>query len=769
MKLKKKIVLLLPTLVLTTLTVACFNEVKDSNIKKSSDANSNYAVINELNNENFNLRQQIDDLLTNYKSNEELLPQLIEDQSSIKKEWSLLKDTIEKKTFIIQTNENKRQELFAQLPRLYPNEQENKLIAQLKIKINLEAENYTSEKAKINEIFKQIIKLNETLIADEQAQERTKQDYKRSNENLKENESRIAKLTSEQITIRSEVKKIIKKIESNYEKLVLLKAKSKLNITEVKDEIDKTIENPDHPAEPNPPVDPSPNPEPSNPDTENGDNNQPTPPPVFPNFPTYDAAAHSYPSYVSNFTKLNPNDIYSEIYDLTFSFKYSWNEPSANGNNVIGDISQGTAWLIDYHQYANSNRYKLFMATNMHVLDYFGNTLSEELLTKLNYKDPLNGSVHSFAIGKTQNRPSNFDAIPNNSYDRYKQVKGGSTVYKSSTSGAMSNPEIIFAGIDFMDKSIYDLAKVNEYKEKYKELINSDEASAKTKKINYLNTLDYIPYYTDFGIFAFDIDLDNTSDQTLREWITNAKNALDQYILRNKQRNLPNHKTSDLPFFTVDYMSKSSNLLANNSYYQVYNEFALYNAKDVYIGGYPRNTNRETYWMQNNPTERNDENLTTYFRSPNNKNAFSYATNDTEAKVVNNNVQVYTKVWNRPLLSFYGNNYNIKFSSLYFGASGSVVYNEFGQIIGIYNGVQASTAFGDLLKNATFAPLIQAGDFVVIGENTNQKMYAYNLIDATNKDLYPKQTKSYRENLRQIYKTGFTDGTKTTALFIKGF
>lgn len=48
-------------------------------------------------------------------------------------------------------------------------------------------------------------------------------------------------------------------------------------------------------------------------------------------------------------------------------------------------------------------------------------------------------------------------------------------------------------------------------------------------------------------------------------------------------------------------------------------------------------------------------------------------------------------------------------------------------------------------------------------------MYAYNLIDATNKDLYPKQTKSYRENLRQIYKTGFTDGTKTTALFSEGF
>ncbi|CRH25269.1 hypothetical protein JIY74_35330 [Vibrio harveyi] len=58
--------------------------------------------------------------------------------------------------------------------------------------------------------------------------------------------------------------------------------------------------------------------------------------------------------------------------------------------------------------------------------------------------------------------------------------------------------------------------------------------------------------------------------------------------------------------------------------------------------------------------------------------------------MLNQNLNPYTKVFHRVLGDYYGFTNNIKFSSLYFGASGSLVYNEFGQMIGIYSGVQVN-------------------------------------------------------------------------------
>nr|WP_307923898.1 hypothetical protein [Mycoplasmopsis bovis] len=57
--------------------------------------------------------------------------------------------------------------------------------------------------------------------------------------------------------------------------------------------------------------------------------------------------------------------MYKELYDRTFSLKYltklSNGEPLSNGS--------GTTWLLDYHKYTNQkDKYKLFFATNLHVL-----------------------------------------------------------------------------------------------------------------------------------------------------------------------------------------------------------------------------------------------------------------------------------------------------------------------------------------------------------------------------------------------------------------
>ncbi|WP_429994882.1 DUF31 family putative serine protease, partial [Mycoplasmopsis bovis] len=79
--------------------------------------------------------------------------------------------------------------------------------------------------------------------------------------------------------------------------------------------------------------------------------------------------------------------------------------------------------------------------------------------------------------------------------------------------------------------------------------------------------------------------------------------------------------------------------------------------------------------------------------------------------------------WGRVLAAWYGFQYNVNFSSLYYGASGSLAYNEYGQMIGIYNGVSSNVQFGDLLKNGSIAPFLQSSN-IETGENT---IFAYQI------------------------------------------
>ncbi|TNK87679.1 hypothetical protein C4M83_06335, partial [Mycoplasmopsis pullorum] len=72
---------------------------------------------------------------------------------------------------------------------------------------------------------------------------------------------------------------------------------------------------------------------------------------------------------------------------------------------------------------------------------------------------------------------------------------------------------------------------------------------------------------------------------------------------------------------------------------------------------------------------------------------------------------------------------------------------------------------GNLLDSASFTSLIQRTQIKL----ANGILQPYNLIDGSNKELYPKQTSSYRENLRIIYPDGFEDGTHKTALFPEGY
>ncbi len=112
-----------------------------------------------------------------------------------------------------------------------------------------------------------------------------------------------------------------------------------------------------------------------------------------------------------------------------------------------------------------------------------------------------------------------------------------------------------------------------------------------------------VPITVDFAVFEVDVDLEK-ADETFKNWINDAIKGLDSYIDRlDKTNYLPNQDKNISKYMqTTDYVSAS---------YDKSNQNNLWNAKDIYIAGYPSQGNNAT-WMQNNPTERNSDSITSY-------------------------------------------------------------------------------------------------------------------------------------------------------------
>ncbi|QVJ97433.1 MIP family Ig-specific serine endopeptidase [Mycoplasma mycoides] len=478
----------------------------------------------------------------------------------------------------------------------------------------------------------------------------------------------------------------------------------------------------------------------------------------------YSPANHSYPEFVNKFTTVSPEEIYKELYDRTFSIKFL---TKLNNDGFLSN-GTGTGWLLDYHKYNNENKYKLFLATNLHVLSEFSNSLTEEQNKEFNYYDPSNNKVIAIGLGKAENvndfssknNKTDFQNkitkyyLSNQDFRNYSQIDYSNS--NSELTTAISEPKIVFGAVDFMNRKAvekYDDA-IKQSAEGYynykKDRLNDHEKIAWE---DYFKTKN-IPIMVDFAVFEIDVDL-NKTDDTLKSWINDAIKGLDKYLERLKNtNNLPNQdKNISNHLQSKDYISalftKDNN--SNN----------LYNAKNIYIAGYPDN-NKTTYWMKNNPTERSSDKSNIDWRtSKSNKDIFGFA-NEFESSIsIVPNFGIFDNYWHRVFANFYGYQYNVNFSSLYYGASGSLVYNEFGQMIGIYNGVKSNVEFGDLLQSATIAPFLQS-DNIKVGDNI---IYAYNLIDGTDKTRYKYQKSSFRENLQKLYPNGFSDGLKSTKLF----
>lgn len=504
-------------------------------------------------------------------------------------------------------------------------------------------------------------------------------------------------------------------------------------------------------------------------------------------FPTQqtDLSANEYPSFASKYRAIDPQALYKELYDRTFSVKFwiTLNKGVKNygsPENKFLATENGTTWLLDYHK-KDENNYKLFFATNLHVASHLSNTLDENLLKNFNYEDPSHNKATSISLGKSSTEPNSF-LMHNNNYDFSTNQNNITKFYASdpnfknanysdlsasvtTKTEAFSAPKLIFAGYDFIDRK-YIQPFQDELQQRVKGTLDHSTDDEETNEYseykilqNALKTKEFIPLYTDFAVFELDVNLAN-ADSTLKSWILKAINALNEYIKRNKENELPNQDKSISNYMqSMDYVS--AKYLSNNSQY-------LTNSKNAYVLGYPGIDNGKSTLAWNNPTERNDDNNPpSYWRSPKNKEAFAISSDGYQQKMLNQNLNPYTKVFHRVLGDYYGFTNNIKFSSLYFGASGSLVYNEFGQMIGIYSGVQVNGEKWNLLKFASYTPFLLSNDFRD-GDN-NKVIKAYNLIDGSNKQKFPAQTRSYRQNLQEIYPNGFENGNFTTALFPNGF
>ncbi|MBN0919023.1 MIP family Ig-specific serine endopeptidase [[Mycoplasma] gypis] len=400
----------------------------------------------------------------------------------------------------------------------------------------------------------------------------------------------------------------------------------------------------------------------------NNNQNQPHPP-VFPPSFNWNTPANNtdnqYPDFVNEYKIVDDNKLYSDIYKRTFAVAYSTKLKELEGEQNDKIIEgQGTSWLLDYHKYINAkNKYKLFFATNLHVLSYFSNAMSSELLKHFNYQDPTGNQLIGIALGKAQHQEKNSKAIYYANYTIFTDSNFDSRwANKTQYTQGITNPRLVFAAFDYMDQ-----ASTKQYqeiiKQRYQEFIEHKDSN--NEKIIKLNDGSDIPFYTDFAVFEVDIDLDKV-DSTLTKWVREAIESLNNYAQYNTEHNQPNTTQSQQLWQNIDYYSAS----------QLNIDHMLTNAKDIYIAGYPSDNQQGQAWMQNNPLQRNSDEFS-YFRSPKNKDAFAFATNNVETASIN----IYTAVWNRLMASYYGVNYNIRFSSLYYGASGSMVLNQFNQLI----------------------------------------------------------------------------------------
>ncbi|QJR44314.1 MIP family Ig-specific serine endopeptidase [Mycoplasma miroungirhinis] len=428
--------------------------------------------------------------------------------------------------------------------------------------------------------------------------------------------------------------------------------------------------------------------------------------------------------------------IYNKIKDRSFAIGFNSKGIDKDDNKLsqIAHYNNGTAWLFDYawkNNQKDSDELILFLATNAHVYSRAFNALDKKYKNMFPEYFSSNDEekIQGFNIGIALD--SHIQAINNNekvSEDNKVQFYSNEDLKKYNdalltndfiiTKNIFDNPQTVFVATDFFNSE------------------TNKELKAKTNSNSIAK---------DFAIFSVKIHYQNlkadNSLLSLKTAIDKALLSLDNDInyFKNKT-NIPNFDSTLAPFQSVDYASMFFNSEEKKiKLYSSPSNFA--NSSRIHIAGFP-DINRKQYFVRNYPKDLERD-----------KQAF-----DTRSFSNGLNIQHNLDI-NRESYGIGVNNY-VKNSSLYYGASGSLVINEYGLIVGIYSATNSSSEW-DISQIGGFSPLVQVADL------DNYYSYAHNLIDGTNKNKYPKQAKSYRENLR-IFKDEYVDFNHS-ALFPEGF
>ncbi|MGX9394840.1 MIP family Ig-specific serine endopeptidase [Mycoplasma sp. 1781] len=455
--------------------------------------------------------------------------------------------------------------------------------------------------------------------------------------------------------------------------------------------------------------------------------------------------------------EIKQTEAYRKILDRSFAISFNTITQSLDDGKRDKDeipfLSTGTGWILDYawkNGVENSEELMLYIATNAHVYQYAYNALDNKLketfpeyFTSEEQKD---ARVVSFGIGIPLG-DANLEPIESGKHEGNENIvsyfinsndqkyKNGVRDVKLVGDQIFSNPKTVFVATDFFDK------KTNE--EILKKHPNYQPNINKTQRIG-----------KDFAVFAIKIKFNELKKQAetnqdlkkLLEHINKGINSINNDVTLFSSKQYPNHDKSKVPYIAYDYYSA---YLHKEQYknFDSENEILSPNAKRIYIAGFPsdNDSGNNQYFWKNYPKNIKIEDYT--FTS---KSFLSSAPveNLLSEKTISYGIGVQAQVLN---------------SSLYYGASGSLAVNEFGMPVGIYSSLSALTPN---IKDTT-----KWGAFTFLVQNSNDLFYGpkHNLIDGSNKELYPNQEKSFRQNLKILSEQDdFFKSFNKTVLFENG-
>ncbi|MDW2926859.1 MIP family Ig-specific serine endopeptidase [Mesomycoplasma ovipneumoniae] len=434
------------------------------------------------------------------------------------------------------------------------------------------------------------------------------------------------------------------------------------------------------------------------------------------------------PELASNLAKLTETKAYEKLKNRTFAIAFNSVDKTdeSNPNHVVKYEPIGTGWLLDAAYNENKTEVMLYIATNAHVFARSFNTLDSKYKDTFPeyFTEPNNGEkVDSFIIGVPK-KEANIQAIDNNTrpdanntpvYFINKQLGGAAEI---GIEGIFDNPKTVFVALNIFDN------QTNE------QLKQTSTTSPGSQKIN--NGIG-----KDFAVFGLKVNLAKLDDliskndankenlQLFKEHIKKAIVDIEQDIAKFQTQQYPNHDKKAVPYISYDYTSIYQKDIAEPEKLGISESTILSpNTTKLYLLGYP-SLDGQQFLMRNYP-----KNFTNKpFAISNDSFSNGLALNDILSP-------------NRSYSSF-GFITFIENSGLYYGASGSLVINDYGLPVGIYSAVQTRGGNLDISGKAGYTPFVQIADFDSYG-------LRHNLIDGTNKKLFPKQEKSYRQNLKKL-------------------